>query len=1100
MRQSSSGFSSTSTKSRHLPSKVTPPVVSEKLWERIPKHPRLTQLKPEWGRVPKVSEPALDDLGSPHIRSFNWACNEGLKKVIKELPAISFELPSRDRITLSISDARLTSPKVPNGAIGCKDYKVYPTECRQRYSSYKGDFYAYLTWWINGSQQPTVEKCLGPIPVMVKSKLCNLHNLAPPQLVEKGEHETEWGGYFIVKGHEKLIRMLLMTRANYPIYLLRSSWESRGKGFTDKGVLIRCVREDRSYLNNVLHYLSDGGVKLMFNVGRELFFVPLMMIMKALVDVTDEFIYKQCVAGYDDNLFMKGCIIDMLRDLHRQGVHSHHQAKEFIGEKFESRIHRIIGEWKTSAQCCEYLLEKSVAIQCDAPMDKFHFLVFAMQKLYCGVQDMSCPESPDHVMTQEVLLGGHLYLQIIKDKLLNWLTSIQYAVLKKCRDPTSSLQPSEMGSIVASTFQFERNFEAFIATGNVPLNTGQGLPQVTGLTIVVENLNRLRYLAHFRSVHRGAFFQELRTTDARQLQPDAWGFICPVHTPDGAPCGLLNHLSAFCRIVTETQDSTHILGLLISFGMTPIGQDCPCPIKECYKVILDGKILGYIPDEVAKKVVDKMRLMKIKNDKVTTHQEINEQSFLSHLANLIPMPDNNQSPRNMYQCQMGKQTMGTPYHTYHRFSENKLYRLYFPGTPFFRPAHYDYLKLDDYPSGTNAIVAVISYTGYDMEDAMIISKSAFERGFGHGCIYKSEHIDLKYVLKNTKTQSTFMRDPLDTEVANKLGPDGLPYIGVELDKGDPYFSFFNAEEGKYVVKKFGGMERVYVDNIKLKGNDMGSLEKSNVVIVFRVPKNPRMGDKFASRAGQKGICSYLWPSEDLPFTESGLIPDIVFNPHGFPSRMTIAMMIEILAGKGGALHGLVHDATPFKFSEDDSAIDYFGKLLEKAGYNYYGTERMYSGTDGRELTVDIFFGIVHYQRLRHMVSEKWQVRSTGPIDSVTHQPNKGRRRGGGVRFGEMEKDCLLSHGASYLLQDRLFYGSDRTTTQICLDCGSIVSPIVIIPPMATGTTLLETPKPICSLCGKQDSIEVMEIPYVFKYLTEQLASVNIKLKLDVQIV
>lgn len=209
------------------------------------------------------------------------------------------------------------------------------------------------------------------------------------------------------------------------------------------------------------------------------------------------------------------------------------------------------------------------------------------------------------------------------------------------------------------------------------------------------------------------------------------------------------------------------------------------------------------------------------------------------------------------------------------------------------------------------------------------------------------------------------------------------------------------------------------------------------------------------------------------------------------------MMIELMAGKSAALHGLVHDATPFRFGEDDSAVDYFGTLLEKGGYNYYGTERMYSGSDGRELTADIFYGVVHYQRLRHMVSEKWQVRSTGPLDAVTHQPNKGRRRGGGVRFGEMEKDALLAHGASYLLQDRLFYGSDRTTVNVCKDCGSLVSPIVIVPPMQPGTLLIEQPKPKCGLCGKEDAIEVVEVPYVFKYLTEQLASVNIKIKLDV---
>lgn len=139
------------------------------------------------------------------------------------------------------------------------------------------------------------------------------------------------------------------------------------------------------------------------------------------------------------------------------------------------------------------------------------------------------------------------------------------------------------------------------------------------------------------------------------------------------------------------------------------------------------------------------------------------------------------------------------------------------------------------------------------------------------------------------------------------------------------------------------------------------------------------------------------------------------------------MMIEVMAGKSAAVHGLVHDATPFRFTEDDTAVEYFGKLLEHGGYNYYGTERMYSGIDGREMTADIFFGVVHYQRLRHMVSDKWQVRSTGPIDILTRQPIKGRRRGGGVRFGEMERDSLISHGCAFLLQDRLFHGSDKTT-------------------------------------------------------------------------
>lgn len=168
----------------------------------------------------------------------------------------------------------------------------------------------------------------------------------------------------------------------------------------------------------------------------------------------------------------------------------------------------------------------------------------------------------------------------------------------------------------------------------------------------------------------------------------------------------------------------------------------------------------------------------------------------------------------------------------------------------------------------------------------------------------------------------------------------------------------------------------------------------------------------------------------MPFTESGMIPDIIFNPHGYPSRMTIGMMIETMAGKAAALKGVPFDASPFVYGEDNTAVAHFGEMLQSAGFNYYGNERMYSGVDGRELDVSIFFGLVYYQRLRHMVSDKYQVRTTGAVDELTGQPIKGRKRGGGTRFGEMERDALISHGAAYLLQDRLFNCSDKTLVSI----------------------------------------------------------------------
>lgn len=301
--------------------------------------------------------------------------------------------------------------------------------------------------------------------------------------------------------------------------------------------------------------------------------------------------------------------------------------------------------------------------------------------------------------------------------------------------------------------------------------------------------------------------------------------------------------------------------------------------------------------------------------------------------------------------------------------------------------------------------------------------------------------------------------------------------------------------------------------------------RHNLIFQFFSQRNPTVGDKFASRAGQKGILSQKWPAEDLPFTETGLIPDIVFNPHGFPSRMTIAMMIETMAGKGGSLHGRVHDATPFRFDEKDTAIDHFGELLQEGGYNYYGTERVYSGIDGREMTADIFLGVVHYQRLRHMVSDKWQCRSTGAIDNVTHQPVKGRKRGGGVRFGEMERDALIAHGASFLLQDRLLHCSDKISvfvhefqynillkstrivaniccafnsfhlqTIICRSCGTLLGPVADI--VKQDNEAIKRSAATCRLCKDKAAIENIQIPYIFKYLVAQLSSVNINVKLN----
>nr|XP_032523234.1 LOW QUALITY PROTEIN: DNA-directed RNA polymerase I subunit RPA2-like [Danaus plexippus plexippus] len=1101
---------------------------------------------PDYRRPPKTANPYLQCLGTPHIDSFNYMIKDGLKAAIDDLIPVEFDVPSGERIKITIDEAAFAKPSVPMEAVGVKNQIVLPTECRQRAATYKGDFKVRLSFTVDG-KTISMDRSLGSLPIMLKSKVCHLADLSPEELVKKNEHADEWGGYFIIKGHERLARMLLVTRRNYPVAIKRSGWRMRGNLFTDYGVLMRCVKPDQTSTNNVLHFLQNGTCKLMFSHRKVMYYAPLVLILKCLVDWPDHYIYRLLLHGKKNDLYYVNCVQNMLRELHEQDLHTSVECRSYMGRMFRARLD--LPPDATDLDAANFLLVRCIMIHLNDYKDKFYGLVFMNQKLFDLVQNKCKVEGADAVMVQELQVGGHLYLQVLKERLQTLLYVLKANIIKKSKTSRLSLTSKELQQIIRSAGGLEQKMETFLATGNAPSNN-VNLAQYKGLTIVAENLNRMRYMSHFKAIHRGSFFMEMRTTEARQLLPDAWGFVCPVHTPDGAPCGLLNHLTASAQ-VTQQPDPKQVSSLpavLEKCGMDPISSVAHTPLTHDvykYPVFIDGRLVGYFNEDTALKSVSYLRTLKVKGEDVpisteivmvpkkqipaqyagvflftsearmmrpvinlstgqlelvgtmeqlyldiavaqteiikgkTTHLELSKSAFMSNLAQLVPMPDCNQSPRNMYQCQMGKQTMGTPIHTWSTNAETKLYRLQTGATPLFRPVHHDNLSLDDYPSGTNAILAVISYTGYDMEDAMIINKSSYERGFAAGSVYKSNFAELK------SSSSYFCRDPTRTDLAAYMDEDGLPAVGARIQPEDPFYCHYDSDSSKFVVTKYHGKEEVVVDSVRLCG-EFSSKAPKKACIMVRVQRNPTVGDKFASRAGQKGICSQKWPAEDLPFTESGLIPDVLFNPHGFPSRMTIAMMIECMAGKAACLHGHVHDATPFRFNEQDTAINYFGRLLEAGGYNYYGTERIYSGVDGREMQADIFCGLVHYQRLRHMVSDKWQVRTTGAVDALTRQPVKGRRRGGGVRLGEMERDALLAHGATFLLQDRLFHCSDKSEAIICSKCGTLLGPI-------SGNT--EGSKDTCRLCG-EGNLLLISIPYIFKFFVTQLASVNINIKIN----
>jgi DNA-directed RNA polymerase I subunit RPA2 len=1034
--------------------------------------------------------------------------------------------------------------------------------------------------------------------------------------VAKKEESEELGGYFIVNGNEKIIRLLLMNRRNFPLAIDRPSFANRGPAYTSKGIILRSVRPDETSQTNTLHYLSDGNITFRFSWRKSEYLVPVMMILKALVETNDREIFEGLVGSPDskgiENTFLTDRVELLLRTYKSYGIYTKAQTRAYLGEKFRPVLG--VSETLSNFEVGTEFLRKVVLVHLgnvnvtdEQDSDKFRLILLMIRKLYALVAGDCAVDNPDAVQNQEILLGGFLYGQILKERLDELISGGLRLALREYwrRFPGRTFTSQEFqNDFPARIFtKMSENIgnllEYFLSTGNLSSPSGLDLQQVSGFTVVAEKLNFLRFISHFRMVHRGSFFAQLKTTTVRKLLPESWGFLCPVHTPDGSPCGLLNHLAHKCKIMTSSVDASAIPQLAAELGVVDTSS---AETTESVVVMLNGKIIGWCKPAESRRIADTFRHWKVegshgvplhleigfvpssnggtypgifmsseparmvrptkylpleKEDYVgpleqpymsiactepevvsgeSTHVEFDPTNILSILANMTPFSDFNQSPRNMYQCQMGKQTMGTPGTSLRYRTDNKMYRLQTGQTPIVRSPLHNAYGFDNFPNGTNAVVAVISYTGYDMDDAMILNKSAHERGFGYGTIYKTKKITLK---EENRTKSAKNVTKLFGHAPNtlqkgwertQLDEDGLPFVGRCIQEGDilcawhtvsaDYSGNLVNRDGLTHYEKYKDTEVAFIEEVRVIGSETGNEPMQTISIKLRIPRSPVIGDKFSSRHGQKGVASQKWPAVDMPFSESGIQPDVIINPHAFPSRMTIGMFVESLAGKAGALHGLAQDSTPFRFDEQNTAGDYFGHQLKMAGYNYHGNEPLYSGITGEELAADIYIGVVYYQRLRHMVNDKYQVRTTGPVVPTTGQPIKGRKRGGGIRVGEMERDALLAHGTAFLLQDRLMNCSDYSRSWICRKCGSFLSIQPTVSPYVGKRKTVSSVR--CRNCAKRidelddidlskiageiwedgqgnqwvggDKTTLVAVPGALKYLDVELAAMGVKLK------
>jgi DNA-directed RNA polymerase subunit B len=475
-----------------------------------------------------------------------------------------------------------------------------------------------------------------------------------------------------------------------------------------------------------------------------------------------------------------------------------------------------------------------------------------------------------------------------------------------------------------------------------------------------------------------------------------------------------------------------------------------------------------------------------------THLEISALSMLGLAGSLMPYANYCQAARAIISSKNLRQGIGLYTANYLTRMDMDVNLLHYPNKPIVQSITHELTNYNKHPSGQNLIVAVMSHRGYNMEDAIILNKGSIDRGLGRSTYYKpitSE--ELRYsggLMDEIVVPDKEIKGYRTEENYRLLEGDGIIFPEAKVSENDVII-------GKTSPPRFlSGMDEYSLagntrreSSVALRHEESGIIdfvsvtenEEGNKLVQVRLrdPRTPEIGDKFTSRHGQKGIIGMIVPEDDMPFTSTGVIPDLIFSPHSLPSRMTFSHMIELIGSKTGAMSGRYIDATAFA-AEPEEALR---QELLGAGFRENGSETMYNGKTGEIMEAKIYVGPMYYLRLKHMVANKIQSRARGPIQLLTRQPTEGRAKEGGLRFGEMEKDTLVAHGTSMLLKER--FDSDKTLVPVCEECGIIA----IHDPYKN--------KRYCPICGDKTEVSEVEISYAFKLILDEFKALGIYPKL-----
>ena len=1075
----------------------------------------------------------FDTYGCSEIqkKSYETLINTSLSRIINEEPIIEIPQKNNQKYIVKLSDLTVDYPYIleENRNINL----LTPTEAKLRDLTYDSPICVNISEQLideNGKILDGINHnkiTIGRIPMMVQTSKCNLYNKTPEELIKSGEDKYDNGGYFIIRGKERVL--VSQERISYDtIHVFPQKRNSKYQYIAE----IRSMSEETGHSVLVQAKIYETG-KLVFSLPYITQDIPVGIVFKALnMDISELknlIPLKHYKSIFQDSYFVQS-VEDSLDYIGKFAMHTIPKEKRipYANQMLENELFPHLGIITTQQERCL-------------------FLMLMLSKLIKTVEGDRKPDDRDHISNKRCEVAGVLVGDIFRSLYKRFIRSL-IPHLQKRREI--------LVAISRNNTQITQGFRHCFATGNWGMQK-----QSYFRTGVSQVLSRLTYCATISHLRRLVIpiGKEGKNTEIRQIHNSQYGYVCPTETPEGHTSGIVKNFALLTRvsdriptsqiidIVENLEDCIHISELSFeNFNYTKIlvngvwllsTTDISSVIKQLkdkrkQKILnLEVSISYNKQDNEIHVYSDEGRLLRplfnIENKKLTisdmifqncsTWDNLVEQNYIQYLdsyeienkviamfqkdiedyhnyceihpctmlgigASMIPFPDHTQSPRNTYQASMVKQALGIYSISNNIRADTTVHMMQYPQKPRVYTQTSEFFHMNDLPYGINAIVAIMCYTGFNQEDSILINQSAIDRGLFRTTVYKTVVVEEKKIGNNCFDIVSVPNKNIQKKQYNyqKLDDKGIIQVGEKVNEGDVLVGRVmtqstkngeNIETDTSVVARKG--EDGVVDKVFISKSPNGYLL---VKVKIRNMRIPEIGDKFASRHAQKGTVGMVFRQEDMPFTIDGITPDIIMNPHAIPSRMTINWLLECLGGKSGVIKNEVRYATPFT-SHSTNVVEDLQDKLRECGFNSNGNEMLHNGFTGVPFQVEIFIGPVYYQRLKHLVKDKIHARDHGNVQSLTRQPLEGRSRNGGLRFGEMERDCIISHGASAFLKERLFDMSDPYAMKICSKCGEIASQ-----------------QKTCRKC-KHDYLQNTAVPYAFKLLMQELMAIGMKISI-----